>query len=156
MSSDSYEALRGKSVIDMVKDDLETLERQDMSESDKRKLAAWKELLHETGTVVTSDQCRTDLSATLALTEESLVAYENLEFGDDKVASKISGEMDAADLFSNLAVLSALCDPSRPIVLKYPGPYVFKRLVSTLTVVGFPPEQVARASSGSVWRASTT
>src|SRR5690606_20750714 len=43
---DSYEVARGKSIVDIVKGDLEALERFEMSSSDQRKLAAWKELLH--------------------------------------------------------------------------------------------------------------
>src|SRR5262245_39146123 len=45
MSPDSYAAVRGKSIVDLVRDDLDTLERVDMSRSDKMKLDAWKTLL---------------------------------------------------------------------------------------------------------------
>jgi hypothetical protein len=128
VSADSYQALRKRSVVDLVKDDLAALERHDMSASDKRKLAAWKELLHETGSVVASAQCNADLVATLGLTEANLLAYDNAPLETDKLASIISGEMDGADLFSNLAVLSALCDPSRPVLLKYPAQHVFRAL----------------------------
>lgn len=38
MSPDSYAAVRGKSIIDLVRDDLDTLQRIDMSKSDKMKL----------------------------------------------------------------------------------------------------------------------
>ena len=129
MSRDSYLALRGQSVIDMVKDDLETLERHDMSQSDTRKLAAWKELLYETGTVVTT-ACQAGFATTLGLTEENLYAWQNLAV--DKLSSKLTDSMDGADLFSNLAVLSALCDPSRPIFLKYPANYRFTGLGLTI------------------------
>lgn len=125
VSPDSYQVLRKRSVLDLVKDDLETLERYDMSKSDKQKLAAWKELLHETGGVVAA-QCKTSLVTTLGLTEENFGAYAEPEA--DRLSSKIKDDMDGADLFSNLAVLSALCDPSRPIFLKYPANYLFSGL----------------------------
>src|SRR6185295_4646350 len=57
LSPDSYQAARGKSIIDLVRHDLDTLERADMSRDDKLKLAAWKELLHQTSTIMTSAQC---------------------------------------------------------------------------------------------------
>ncbi|MEI9947779.1 MAG: DUF1552 domain-containing protein [Pseudomonadota bacterium] len=54
MSPDSYAAVRGKSIIDVVRADLDTLERFDMSRSDKLKLEAWKALLHDTGKAMAS------------------------------------------------------------------------------------------------------
>src|SRR5690606_7184506 len=48
MSPDTYAAVRGKSILDLVKDDLETLERFDMSGEDRTKLEAWKALLDDT------------------------------------------------------------------------------------------------------------
>ena len=49
MTPDTYQVARGKSVLDVVRDDLSTLERFDMSRSDRMKLAAWKELLNSDG-----------------------------------------------------------------------------------------------------------
>jgi hypothetical protein len=123
--ADGYETRRMQSVLDLVKGDLETLERVDMSASDKHKLAAWKELLHETSNVV-SAKCSPELLALLGLTEQSLAVLDT-SF-EDRLATKITDSMDGADLFSNLAVLTALCDPSRVVVLKYPGNHVFRAL----------------------------
>ena len=125
-SAGDYKSARRQSVLDLVKDDLETLERVDMSAADKQKLAAWKELLHETGGMVASAQCRAEALTEFGLTEDNLLAWEAPE--TDRVASKITDTMDGADLFSNLAVLSALCDPTRVVLLKYPGNYVFRGL----------------------------
>lgn len=123
--ADGYASVRTQSIVDLVKADLETLERIDMSASDKQKLAAWKELLHETSSVV-SAKCSPDLPALLGLTEQNLAAFD-ASF-EDRVAMKLTDSIDGADLFSNLAVLVALCDPSRVIVLKYPGNHVFRAL----------------------------
>ncbi len=128
VSADSYQAMRGKSVIDLVRGDLETLERFDMSASDRRKLEAWKELLHQTGGVVASTQCL-EHASTLGLTEDNLLGYDN---STDRVATELADGLDGADLFSNLAVLAALCDQNRVIFLKYPGNYVFSALGMTL------------------------
>ncbi len=43
ISPDTYQTVRGKSIIDVVKGDLATLQRFDMSQSDKNKLEAWKD-----------------------------------------------------------------------------------------------------------------
>ena len=40
--------LAGKSIIDIVRDDLKSLQRVDMSQSDAKKVSDWVDLLHET------------------------------------------------------------------------------------------------------------
>ena len=121
----AYKIVRGESVVDLVKGDLESLERVDMSASDKHKLEAWKELLHATSGAVTT-VCTPDLATSLGLTEENVDLTGSIAV--EWIATKITDSMDGADLFSNLAVLSALCDPSRVTVLKYPGSYTFRGL----------------------------
>jgi hypothetical protein len=49
----------------VVKEDLATLQRQDMSGADRRKLEDWKELLNQTGQVVSYEQCTTKLASSL-------------------------------------------------------------------------------------------
>jgi hypothetical protein len=122
MSPDTYRAVRGKSVIDLVRDDLDTLERFDIGQSDRRKLAAWKELLHETGTVMGTAQCNQELAAKLGANATSM------NMGTDAVSSKINDTLDAADVYSNLAVLAAACNANPVIFLKYPGNYVYSGL----------------------------
>lgn len=124
--ADGYESARRQYVLDLVKDDLRALERQDMSAADRQKLAAWKELLYETGSAA-SAACGPDLPAALGLTEQNLAATTGLG-GEDRLATKLSGSLDTADLFSNVAVLAALCDPTRVIVLKYPAAHTFRAL----------------------------
>ncbi len=126
MSPDTYQAVRGKSVLDLVKDDLDTLQRLDMSQSDWNKLQAWKELLDSTGAVVTQ-MCTEETAMALGLSSE---AFGAPDFGGDRVAGKVSGNMDYADVFNALAALSAACDSDRVIFLKYPGNYVFSALTT--------------------------
>lgn len=126
MSSDTYQALSGKSVIDLVRDDLSTLEGFDMSLSDRRKLEAWKELLDETVGVVTSAQCNEQNALRLDLTEDNLLTAEGTT--SDRPTTKVQGSLDVADLFSNVAVLTALCDANRVIVLKYPANHIYSGL----------------------------
>ncbi len=123
VSPDDYAAIKGQSIVDLVKDDLTTLEGYDMSASDKEKLAAWKELLHSVGGVVTQ-ACTSAQAAELGLVASELTRTA----GSDNVAGKVNATMDWADVFNALAALSAACDSSRVIFIKYPGNYVFRGL----------------------------
>ncbi len=124
---DDYAALRGKSILDLVRGDLNTLEGFDMSAADKDKLEAWKALLDETGGAVVSAQCNEDIAIALGLTSENLGKVPSAGFGD-RITQKISGDLDVGDIFSNLAVLSAICDSNRVIFMKYPANYTFSGL----------------------------
>ena len=126
-SPDSYAAIRGKSILDLVADDLDTLERFDMSQRDRLKLDAWKALLHDTGVAVRAAQCSEETALGLGLDDENLKAASG-GIGTDRLTAKISGDLDGADLYSRVAVLAALCNLNPVIFLKYPGNYTFKGL----------------------------
>ena len=129
LSPDSYQAIRGKSILDLVADDLDTLERFDMSQRDRLKLAAWKELLHETGAVVSSSQCSEDAASRLGLTPTNFSAITaGVLTETDRLTVKVTDKLDGADLYSNLAVLAAACNANPVIFLKYPGNFVFRGL----------------------------
>ncbi|WP_437530938.1 DUF1552 domain-containing protein [Sorangium sp. So ce726] len=134
-SPDTYAAMRGKSVLDIVKDDLQRLERFDMSRADKQKLAAWKELIHSTGNVVASAQCDTSLATALGVTQANIDLVSNVNYSD-KLTRPISGSLDGADLYSNLAVLAAACNANPVIFLKYPPAYSFGGLGLTQEAAG--------------------
>ena len=129
VTPDSYAAARGKSVLDLVKDDLETLERFDMSQSDARKLEAWKDLLHETQGAVGAAQCNEATASLLGATQEQVDAgMATPADGYDRLTNKITSALDVADIYSNLAALAAVCQSNPVIFLKYPGSFVFKGL----------------------------
>ena len=127
LSPDSYELARGRSILDVVQDDLETLERFDMSRSDRDKLEAWKALLDETGTMLASAQCNAEVAAKLGATMENAAAV-GAESEYDFLTTKITDTLDAGDMYSNVAVLAAVCYANPVIFLKYPGSYVFSGL----------------------------
>ncbi|MGK4007359.1 DUF1552 domain-containing protein [Sorangium sp. So ce1036] len=131
-SPDTYAAMRGKSVIDLVKDDLQTLERFDMSSADKQKLAAWKELLHSTGNVIASAQCNAELGAMLGATAANASKVGGGGLGSDALTTKVSGDLDGADICSAIAALAAACNANPIIFLKYPGNYLFRGLGITM------------------------
>ena len=130
-SRDEYELVRGKSVVDLVRSDLETLERLDMSTSDRRKLEAWKELLHASGDIVGSAQCNEQRAQMLGLTEASVSATPT---DADRVAGMVTDTLDGADMFANIAVLATLCDASRVTFLKFPANHVYRGLGMELEI----------------------
>jgi hypothetical protein len=126
LTPDSYRVARGKSVLDVVKDDLSTLERFDMSRSDRMKLAAWKELLNQT--VVVTQQCNQTVAEALNVTQQNVDASMP-GGGVDILTTKVNGSMlDGADIHSSVAVLAAVCNANPVVFLKYPFAYVFRGL----------------------------
>lgn len=128
LSPDSYQAARGRSIIDLVRADLDSLARFDMSQDDRRKLEAWKALLDDTGRHVAA-ACGRETAAALGLTAETTSAANTGILTGDALASPVAGaSLDGADVHSNLAVLAALCHANPVIVLKYPANYLFQAL----------------------------
>ncbi|AUX28727.1 MULTISPECIES: DUF1552 domain-containing protein [Sorangium] len=117
VSPDSYKVARGKSIVDIVRDDLARLQRVDMSQSDKRKLSDWVDLLHQTSGTVRAE-CSAGIAAALGLTPESVQAAEGDGSSFD-VPKRTKVILD-------LAVLSAICDQNRVIFMKFPPAVVFK------------------------------
>jgi hypothetical protein len=133
MSPDTYQAGRGKSVIDLVRDDLETLERYDMSQSDRNKLEAWKALLDQTGTTMAMAACSAETGTALGATQTNAAAVGTGSLGADVLMTEVNGTgLDGADIFSSLAVLAAVCNANPVIVLKYPANYIFQGLGLTI------------------------
>ncbi len=128
MNPDTYQAVRGKSVIDLVSDDLATLERYDMSAADRMKLEAWKQLLHETNTNLVTAQCSEEVAIALGATQENVDEVRGGGLGTDLLTTQITDSLDAADIYSSVAVLSAVCNANPVIFLKYPASYVFRGL----------------------------
>ena len=132
VTPDDYMAMRGKSVVDLIKNDLETLERMDMSKADKEKLAAWKELLYSTGgSIGGSAQCNEMQAEALGLTSGNIDKASQGALGADIVTTKITDTLDTADIYSSVAVLAAVCNANPVIFLKYPGNYTFSGLGAT-------------------------
>jgi hypothetical protein len=111
---------------------LDTLARFDMSRDDRLKLDAWQALLDDTGRLVPAG-CGAETAMALGLTPEAFTG-SNTGSGDrDPVSSRVEGtSIDGADVYSNLAVLAALCNANPVIFLKYPPNYVFRGLGLTL------------------------
>ncbi|HYP98855.1 MAG TPA: DUF1552 domain-containing protein [Polyangiaceae bacterium] len=132
MSPDSFALARGKSMIDIVRHDLDTLERMDMSKRDRLKLEAWKALLDDTGKVATTAQCSQARAVALGATPMNVDAAGMADPKDDPLMIKISDSMDGADVYSAVAVLAAVCNQSPVVFLNYPVNYIFKGLGLTI------------------------
>lgn len=144
VSPDSYRAARGKSILDLVRDDLDSLARHDMSQADRHKLEAWKALLHDTGGMIGSAACNPEAAAALGVTQPQIIAAEAAQ-RESGLDAKVTAQLDVADVYANLAVLAALCNVSPVVVLKYPSSYVYKGLGLT-TDVGSLSHRIGNAS----------
>ena len=127
-SPDSFAAMRGKKVTDLVKGCLADFERQDMSREDRNKVAAWKSLLNDVGAGIIGGQCTTDVATRLGATATNVAAASMGGLGTDPLTTKITTDLDGADMNSAVAVLAAACAYNPVIFLKYPPNYVFKGL----------------------------
>ncbi|MFO7179827.1 MAG: DUF1552 domain-containing protein [Pseudomonadota bacterium] len=128
MNPDTYAVIRGKSILDVVKDDLDTLERMTMSSEDRTKLQAWKALLDDTTTVIRGAACSEDTAALIGATAANASAVKTNMPGTDVLSTKINDTLDGADVYMNLAALAAACNANPVIFLKFPGSYVFRGL----------------------------
>ncbi len=126
----TYAASRGKRVTDLVRGELQALERFDMSGEDRNKLEAWKALVNDTGSMMTSSLCTPDLPITLGATADNVSAAGTYptNSSSDILTQKITTDLDGADMYSVMAVLATACNYNPVIVLKYPPNFVFKGL----------------------------
>jgi hypothetical protein len=121
LGPDSWQMAKGKLLADIVKDDLHTLMRQDMSKADKDKLQAWLELANQVGKVLSS-ACNEGLATSLGASNPPGAG------AGDALTRKVSDSMDNADLYSSIATLAAACNANPVIFLKYPGSFIFTGL----------------------------
>ena len=105
-----------------------TLERLDMSAEDKNKLAVWKELLNDAGTVVTRAGSARGPGHHAGRDARRTSAMRRRRPGPTSSRPRSRHDLDGADMYSVIAVLSAACNYNPVIFLKYPANYVFTGL----------------------------
>jgi hypothetical protein len=129
-----YASVKGQSILDLVKDDLETLKRVDMSMADKNKLQAWEDLLTTASTGMgtgpgASKQCTQAVANMLGATQANVTTAGMGGLGSDTLTAKVgSSSLDGADMYSLMAVLAAMCNYNPVIFLKYPPNYTYTGL----------------------------
>lgn len=108
MNPDTYKVVvRKQSAIDIISEDLKRLQAQQMSQADKDKLAHWMELLHQTTGSVSSALCTEDVAKELGIVSGGGGGGNSLPA--------------VTPIMMDLAVMNALCDQSRIIMLLMPG-----------------------------------
>jgi hypothetical protein len=113
-----FRVKQGNSILDLVKGDLDSLKRLNMSTSDKKKIDDWSSLLRQTEVKVVTAACNADSAAALGITDASVKAAG----GFDTTTAWTKG----GDLMLNLIALTMMCDYNRVIVMQWPGFVTFK------------------------------
>lgn len=119
-TQDTFAVASGKSIIDIVSEDLANLQRTPMSSSDQKLLSDWKDLLNQS-TKTVSGMCTSAEATQIGLTTQSVQAASS-GGGLNVDISKVT------DVIYDLALLTALCDANRVIFMKMPPNYVFSFL----------------------------
>jgi hypothetical protein len=131
MSPADYASVKGQSILDLVKDDLNTLESFDMSQADRAKLEAWKALLtavNPVGAGGTPAACTAMNATSIGATSANVSMSGMGGPGADTLTAMVTKTLDGADMYSVMAVLAALCNYNPVIFLKYPPNYTFSGL----------------------------
>lgn len=141
MTQADYMVSRGKSVIDLVSDDLQTYKRLNMSKADQTRVDAWLSLLRETETGIQtpamtaacnaamatslgiSDSALTEASPTGKITAGNVLGPKGSADGDANLATSFT---KGGDMMMNLMALAMACDINRVFVFLYPGYVTYK------------------------------
>src|SRR5579871_159755 len=121
-TASSYAVASGKSILDIVSEDLANLQRVNMSSSDQKKLSDWADLLNQSTKTVVSGMCNATTATNIGLTTSTVQAATSAGNGLNVDISKITNVM------YDLALLNAICDANRCIFMKMPPNYVFSFL----------------------------
>jgi hypothetical protein len=118
-----YKVAQGNSIIDLVKGDLDSFKRLNMSKSDQTKVDAWLSLVRETemgtvGGVTVSAACTADAATGLGVTDADVKAAQ----ARDTATAFTKG----GDMMLKLIALTMMCDTNRVIILQWPGFVTFK------------------------------
>ena len=113
-----YKVKAGNSILDLVKADLDTFKRLNMSMADKKKVDDWTSLLRQTEVKITSAACNAETATSLGLTDATTKTTQ----GFDMATAFTKG----GDLMLSLIALTMMCDTNRVIVMQWPGFVTFK------------------------------
>jgi hypothetical protein len=118
---------RGQSVIDIIHDDLATLQRAKMSQSDQQHIQAWLDLLRATEVGMSDPGMLAACSSApdrLGISEDAVRAASP-KSSDPAQVDLATAFTSGGDMMMNLMALSMICDTNRVLVLTYPGYVVF-------------------------------
>lgn len=132
MTEAGYQLSRGKSIIDLVKGDLQAYQRLNMSQTDQNKIKDWLDLLRDVEKpIVNAASCNPSTAAALELDYYIAAAGTpgnggSSVFGSGDV-SETAFKYGATAMF-RLMALSMMCDTNRSFIFTYPGYAVYKFL----------------------------
>jgi hypothetical protein len=122
MTEGDYRVRRGQSAIDLVRDDLQSYQRLNMSQADQRRVGDWLDLLRSTEQKLTPAACNDASAVANGVTASAVdAASSGGRFGGGLATSFTTG----GDMMMNLIALSMICDMNRSIVFAYPGYVTF-------------------------------
>lgn len=139
MTEADYRVSLGQSVIDLVKDDLATYQRLNMSQADQQRVTDWLALLRETEVGVNDPElsaaCTENAAMNLGITPDTVAeaspsgAVSGGVFGGGNTSEGASNLAisftKGGDMMMNLMALSMICDTNRMLMLVYPGYVTF-------------------------------
>jgi hypothetical protein len=114
-----YRVAQGNSIIDLVRDDLDTFKRLNMSGADQQRVDDWLSLLRETEIQVVSAACNAETATSLGITEDTVSEANGgggFGGGSSGTAFTLGG-----DMMIKLIALNMMCDANRSILLQWPG-----------------------------------
>jgi hypothetical protein len=113
-----YKVAQGNSIIDLVKEDLSTLQRLNMSSADQKKVTDWLALLRETEVATVAAACNAETATSLGITDADVKSAGSRDTG---TAFTLGG-----DMMIKLMALTMMCDTNRMLLLQWPGFVTFK------------------------------
>lgn len=121
MTEADHRVARGNSIIDVVRRDLDSFKRLNMSGADQKRVDDWLSLLRETEQQVTVSAACTEANANaLGVTADAIPSGGPGGFGGFGGGSEELFTTNG-DLFIKLIALTMMCDTNRSIVLQWPG-----------------------------------
>jgi hypothetical protein len=114
MTAADYKVTQGNSILDMVKSDLDSLKRLNMSTRDKKKIDDWASLLRQTEQkVVVTAACNASSASALGINDANVKSASSTTLA---TAFTLGG-----DMMANLMTLTMMCDANRVLILQWPG-----------------------------------
>lgn len=145
MTEADYRVAQGKSIIDLVDDDLQAFKRLRMSGADHKKVDDWLALLRATEEKVVPAACTAETAAALGISADSVK-----EAGGGRGGFGGASMTTGGDLMLKLIALSMICDTNRSIVMQWPGftTFDFEPLSHTIDHHGLSHRVGSAAVSG--------
>lgn len=113
---------QGNSIIDVVREDLDTLRRLNMSHADQTKVDDWLALLREVEQGVIPLACNAEAAEAMGVNDAAVKAAGSGGFGvDQETQWKLGG-----DMMMKLIALNLMCDQNRSVLLHWGGAVTFK------------------------------